>query len=137
MWIAYAFGSALFAGLNSILAKCGIKKTDSNVATALRTIVVLVFSWLMVLVTGANHNFAAVGGKTWCFLILSGLATGASWLCYFKALKDGLASVVVPIDKLSILVTIIFSYVVFHEKLTRKALIGLLLIVGGTLLMLV
>lgn len=137
MWIAYAFGSALFAGLTSILAKCGIKKTDSNVATALRTIVVLVFSWLMVLVTGANHNFAAVSGKTWCFLILSGLATGASWLCYYKALKDGLASVVVPIDKLSILVTIVFSYVVFHEKLTRKALIGLLLIVGGTLLMLV
>ena len=137
MWIAYAFGSALFAGLTSILAKCGIKKTDSNVATALRTIVVLVFSWLMVLVTGANHNFAAVSGKTWCFLILSGLATGASWLCYYKALKDGLASVVVPIDKLSILVTIVFSYVVFHETLTRKALIGLLLIVGGTLLMLV
>ena len=106
MWIAYAFGSALFAGLTSILAKCGIKQTDSNAATALRTIVVLVFSWLMVLVTGANHNFAAV-------------------------------SVVVPIDKLSILVTIVFSYVVFHEKLTRKALIGLLLIVGGTLLMLV
>ena len=137
MWIAYAFGSALFAGLTSILAKCGIKKTDSNAATALRTIVVLVFSWLMVLVTGANHDFAAVSGKTWCFLILSGLATGASWLCYCKALKDGLASVVVPIDKLSILVTIVFSYVVFHEKLTRKALIGLLLIVGGTLLMLV
>mgnify|MGYP004669185021 CR=1 FL=1 len=137
MWIAYAFGSALFAGLTSILAKCGIKKTDSNAATALRTIVVLVFSWLMVLVTGANHNFAAVSGKTWCFLLLSGLATGASWLCYYKALKDGLASVVVPIDKLSILVTIVFSYVVFHEKLTRKALIGLLLIVGGTLLMLV
>lgn len=113
MWIAYAFGSALFAGLTSILAKCGIKQTDSNVATALRTIVVLVFSWLMVLVTGA------------------------SWLCYYKALKDGLASVVVPIDKLSILVTIVFFYVVFHETLTRKALIGLLLIVGGTLLMLV
>lgn len=137
MWIAYAFGSALFAGLTSILAKCGIKQTDSNVATALRTIVVLVFSWLMVLVTGADHNFAAVSGKTWCFLLLSGLATGASWLCYYKALKDGLASVVVPIDKLSILVTIVFSYVVFHETLTRKALIGLLLIVGGTLLMLV
>lgn len=98
---------------------------------------VLVFSWLMVLVTGADHNFAAVSGKTWCFLLLSGLATGASWLCYYKALKDGLASVVVPIDKLSILVTIVFSYVVFHETLTRKALIGLLLIVGGTLLMLV
>ena len=91
----------------------------------------------MVLVTGADHNFAAVSGKTRCFLLLSGLATGASWLCYYKALKDGLASVVVPIDKLSILVTIVFSYVVFHETLTRKALIGLLLIVGGTLLMLV
>lgn len=137
MWIAYAFGSALFAGLTSILAKCGIKQTDSNVATALRTIVVLVFSWLMVLVTGADHNFAAVSGKTWCFLLLSGLATGASWLCYFKALQLGEVNKVVPIDKLSILVTIVFSYVVFHETLTRKALIGLLLIVGGTLLMLV
>lgn len=137
MWIAYAFGSALFAGLTSILAKCGIKQTDSNAATALRTIVVLVFSWLMVLVTGADHNFAAVSGKTWCFLLLSGLATGASWLCYFKALQLGEVNKVVPIDKLSILVTIVFSYVVFHETLTRKALIGLLLIVGGTLLMLV
>ena len=137
MWIAYAFGSAPFAGLTSILAKCGIKQTDSNVATALRTIVVLVFSWLMVLVTGADHNFAAVSGKTWCFLLLSGLTAGASWLCYYKALKDGLASVVVPIDKLSILVTIVFSYVGFHEPPPRKALIGLLLIVGGTLLMLV
>lgn len=137
MWIAYAFGSALFAGLTSILAKCGIKQTDSNAATALRTIVVLVFSWLMVLVTGADHNFAAVSGKTWCFLLLSGLATGASWLCYFKALQLGEVNKVVPIDKLSILVTIVFPYVVFHETLTRKALIGLLLIVGGTLLMLV
>ena len=136
MWIAYAFGSALFAGLTSILAKCGIKQTDSNAATALRTIVVLVFSWLMVLVTGADHNFAAVSGKTWCFL-LSGIATGASWLCYYKALQLGEVNKVVPIDKLSILVTIVFSYVVFHETLTRKALIGLLLIVGGTLLMLV
>ena len=137
MWIIFAFGSAAFAGLTAILAKIGLKQVDSDLATALRTIVVLVFSWLMVLVTGADHNFAAVSGKTWCFLLLSGLATGASWLCYYKALKDGLASVVVPIDKLSILVTIVFSYVVFHETLTRKALIGLLLIVGGTLLMLV
>ena len=135
MWIAYAFGSALFAGLTSILAKCGIKQTDSNVATALRTIVVLVFSWLMVLVTGADHNFAAVSGKTWCFLLLSGLATGASWLCYYKALKDGLASVVVPIDKLSILVSIAFSAVVFHERLSKKAALGLVLIVAGTLMM--
>ena len=107
MWIAYAFGSALFAGLTSILAKCGIKQTDSNVATALRTIVVLVFSWLMVLVTGA------------------------SWLCYYKALKDGLASVVVPIDKLSILVTILFSGLALKETLNRKAALGLVLILAG------
>ncbi len=128
MWIAYAFGSALFAGLTSILAKrsrspahhCGAGVLLAHGAG-----------------TGADHNFAAVSGKTWCFLLLSGLTAGASWLCYYKALKDGLASVVVPIDKLSILVTIVFSYVVFHETLTRKALIGLLLIVGGTLLMLV
>ncbi len=137
MWIAYAFGSALFAGLTSILAKCGIKQTDSNVATALRTIVVLVMAWVVVFVTGKQDTVRDIPKGELGFLALSGIATGASWLCYYKALKDGLASVVVPIDKLSILVTIVFSYVVFHEKLTRKALIGLLLIVGGTLLMLV
>lgn len=137
MWIAYAFGSALFAGLTSILAKCGIKQTDSNVATALRTLVVLVMAWVVVFVTGKQDTVKNIPKRERGFLLLSGLATGASWLCYYKALKDGLASVVVPIDKLSILVTIVFSYVVFHETLTRKALIGLLLIVGGTLLMLV
>lgn len=117
MWIAYAFGSALFAGLTSILAKCGIKKTDSNVATALRTIVVLVFSWLMVLVTGADHNFAAVSGKTWCFL-LSGIATGASWLCYFKALQLGEVNKVVPIDKSSTILTILLALIFFQEGIS-------------------
>lgn len=135
MWIAYAFGSALFAGLTSILAKCGIKKTDSNVATALRTIVVLVFSWLMVLVTGADHDFAAVSGKTWCFLILSGLATGASWLCYYRALQTGAASKVAPIDKLSVVITLVLAAVFLHEQVTPKSAIGCLLIGVGTLLM--
>ena len=120
MWIAYAFGSALFAGLTSILAKCGIKQTDSNVATALRTIVVLVFSWLMVLVTGADHNFAAVSGKTWCFLLLSGLATGASWLCYFKALQLGEVNKVVPIDKSSTILTILLALIFFQEGISHR-----------------
>ena len=137
MWVLYAFGSALFAGLTAILAKCGIRKTDSTVATAIRTIVVLIFSWLMVFIVGSQDTLSAIGGKALLFLILSGLATGASWLCYFHALQDGPASVVAPIDKLSILVTILFSYLVFHEKLTKKSAIGLVLVVGGTLLMLV
>lgn len=137
MWILLAFGSALFAGLTSILAKCGIRKTDSTVATAIRTIVVLLFSWVMVFVVGTQDQIAAIDGKSILFLILSGLATGASWLCYYKALQDGLASVVVPIDKLSILVTIAFSAIAFREKLTRKAAVGLTGIVAGTLLMLV
>ena len=137
MWILSAFGSALFAGLTAILAKCGIRKTDSTVATAIRTIVVLAFSWLMVFIVGSQDTIGDISGKTLLFLVLSGLATGGSWLCYFKALQDGPASVVVPIDKLSILVTIAFSYFVFHEKLTKKSAMGLMLIVGGTLLMLV
>lgn len=136
MWLIAAFGSALFAGLTSILAKCGIKKTDSNVATAVRTIVVLIFAWLMVFITGVQNGILAASAKTWIFLVLSGLATGASWLCYYKALQDGPASIVVPVDKLSIVITVIFSGVVFHERLSRKALVGLLLIVSGTLLML-
>ena len=134
MWIAYAFGSALFAGLTSILAKCGIKQTDSNVATALRTIGVLVFSWLMVLGTGADHNFAAVSGKTWCFLLLSGLATGASWLCYFKALQLGEVNKVVPIDKSSTILTILLALIFFQEGISLTKGVA---IVGGTLLMLV
>ena len=129
--------SALFAGLTAILAKCGIRKTDSTVATAIRTIVVLAFSWLMVFIVGSQDTIGDISGKTLLFLVLSGLATGGSWLCYFKALQLGDVNKVVPIDKLSILVTIAFSYFVFHEKLTKKSALGLMLIVGGTLLMLV
>lgn len=137
MWILFAFGSALFAGLTAILAKCGIRNTDSNVATALRTGVVLVFSWLMVFVVGAQSGIRDISAKVLIFLILSGLSTGISWLCYYRALQTGPASVVVPIDKLSILVTIAFSYIVFHEKLSLKSGTGLLLIVVGTLTLLI
>jgi len=137
MWVIFAFASALFAGLTAILAKCGIRKTDSDAATAIRTIVVLLFSWLMVWIVGSGPTVTSLSAKTWIFLILSGLATGGSWLCYYKALQDGLASVVVPIDKLSILVSIGFSALVFKEHLSKKAALGLGLIVAGTLLMLV
>ena len=136
MWLFFAVGSAFFAGVTAILAKCGIRKTDSTVATAIRTIVVLAFAWLMVFVVGSQDQLRDIGGVTLLFLVLSGLATGASWLCYYRALQDGPASVVVPIDKLSILVTVAFSYVVFHEKLTRRSGWGLALIVAGTLAML-
>ena len=136
MWLMFAVGSALFAGLTSILAKCGIRKTDSTVATAIRTIVVLIFSWAMVFLVGSQNQLGSIGGKTLLFLVLSGLATGASCLCYYRALQDGPASLVAPIDKLSILVTVLFSYVVFHEKLSRRSALGLLLLVGGTLVML-
>ena len=137
MWLMFAVGSALFAGLTSILAKCGIRKTDSTVATAIHTIVVLIFSWAMVFLVGSQNQLGSIGGKTLLFLVLSGLATGASWLCYYRALQDGPASLVAPIDKLSILVTVLFSYVVFHEKLSRRSALGLVLLVGGTLVMLV
>lgn len=137
MWILFAFGSAFFAGLTVILAKCGIKKTDSDAATAIRTVVVLIFSWLMVAIVGSGAGISNLSTKTWIFLILSGIATGASWLCYYKALQDGLASVVVPIDKLSILVSIGFSALVFKEHLSKKAAIGLAFIVAGTLIMLI
>ena len=129
--------SALFAGLTAILAKCGIRKTDSVAATAIRTGVVLLFSWLMAWIVGSGPTITSLSAKTWIFLILSGLATGGSWLCYYKALQDGLASVVVPIDKLSILVSIGFSALVFKARLSNKAALGLGLIVAGTLLMLV
>ena len=137
MWVIFSFGSALFAGITSILAKCGIRKTDSTVATAIRTVVVLAFSWIMVFIAGSQSGIGDISSKTWIFLVLSGLATGASWLCYYKALHDGLASVVVPIDKLSIVVTVIFSYFVFHERLSKKATIGLITVVCGTLVMLI
>ena len=137
MWILFAFGSALFAGLTSILAKCGIRKTDSTVATAISTIIVLIFAWVMVFVQGKQGQVKAVPKNELGFICLSGLATGASWLCYYKALQLGPASLVAPIDKLSILVTVLFSYIVFHERLSRKALTGLAVLVAGTLVMLV
>lgn len=136
-WFLYACLSALFAALTSILGKIGIAGVESNLGTMIRTAVVLVMSWLMVAVTGKAGEVHKIEKRELMFICLSGVATGASWLCYYKALRDGLASVVVPIDKLSILVTVAFSYFVFGEKLSRKALCGLLLIVGGTLLMLV
>ncbi len=136
-WIVYAVLSAVFAALTSILGKIGISGVESNLGTMIRTAVVLLMSWLMVFVTGKTSSLRGISGKELGFICLSGVATGGSWLCYYKALRDGLASVVVPIDKLSILVTIAFSYFVFREKLSRKALIGLVLIVAGTLLMLV
>lgn len=135
MWMFYAIGSAFFAGITAILAKCGIRETDSDVATAIRTIVVLLFSWLMVLITGTWTGITGIDGKTLLFLVLSGLATGASWLCYYRALQGGPASVVVPIDKLSILVTIAFSWIVFHEKLTKKSALGVMCITVGTVLL--
>ena len=135
-WLWYALGSAVFAGLTAILGKIGISGVESNLGTAIRTVVVLAMSWLMVFVTGKREALHHIPGKELVFICLSGLATGGSWLCYYKALQDGPASVVVPIDKLSILVTVLFSYVVFHEKLAAKSAVGLLGIVAGTLLML-
>lgn len=135
-WFFYAAGSAVFAALTSILGKIGISGVESNLGTAIRTGVVLVMAWVMVFVTGKRHTVQNIPKKELGFICLSGLATGASWLCYYKALQDGLASVVVPIDKLSILVTVAFSFVVFHERLSKKGIIGLLLIVAGTLIML-
>ena len=135
-WLWYALGSAVFASLTAILGKIGISGVESNLGTAIRTVVVLAMSWLMVFVTGKREALHHIPKKELIFICLSGLATGGSWLCYFKALQDGPASVVVPIDKLSILVTVLFSYVVFHEKLAAKSAVGLLGIVAGTLLML-
>ena len=136
-WFVYAVLSAVFASLTSILAKVGIEGVESNLATAIRTGVVLLMSWVVVFVTKKQRTVLKIPKKELGFICLSGLATGASWLCYYKALQDGLASVVVPIDKLSILVTIAFSYFVFKERLGKKALLGLALIVAGTMLMLV
>lgn len=135
-WLLYAIGSAVFASLTSILGKIGISDINSNLGTAIRTIVVLVMAWIVVFVTRKQHTIKDIDKKSWIFLVLSGFATGGSWLCYYRALQTGPASVVVPIDKLSILVTIAFSYIVFREKLTAKAGIGLVLIVAGTLLLL-
>lgn len=134
-WLLFAFGSALFAALTAILGKIGISGVESNLGTAIRTFVVLIMSWIMVLVTGKKDKVKEVPKNELIFICLSGIATGASWLCYYRALQDGLASVVVPVDKLSILVTILFSYIVFQEKLSIKSAIGLVGIVAGTLIM--
>lgn len=136
-WFFFALGSAVFASLTSILGKVGIENIDSNLGTAIRTIVVLIMAWIVVFVTKKQDSVRTIDHRELGFICLSGLATGASWLCYYRALQDGLASVVVPIDKLSILVTILFSYLVFHEELGKKEAGGLVLIVAGTLGMLV
>ena len=136
-WMLYAFGSAIFASLTAILGKVGIQGVESNLGTAIRTGVVLVMAWVMVLVTGKVNEVRQVPGRELVFICLSGIATGASWLCYYRALQDGPASVVAPIDKLSILVTAAFSGPVFHERLTRRSSLGLALIVAGTLAMLI
>lgn len=131
-WLVYAFLSAVFASLTSIFGKIGVENVESNLGTAIRTIVVLVMAWVMVFVTGEQKGIRSIGKKSWMFLFLSGITTGLSWLCYYRALQDGPASVVVPIDKLSILVTIVFSWIVLKEKLTPKAAVGLVLILAGT-----
>lgn len=135
MWIILAFASALFAGITSILAKCGIKETDSTVATALRTLVVLAFSWLMVFVVGSQSQISAIGGRTWLFLVLSGMATGASWLCYFRALQLGDINKVVPVDKSSVVLTILLACIFLHEPLALPKAAGVILIGAGTFMM--
>lgn len=135
MWIFYATGSAFFAGITGILAKCGIRKTDSDVATAIRTILVLLFSWLMVLLTGTWTGIAEIDGKTLLFLVLSGLATGASWLCYFHALQKGDINKVVPVDKSSTVLTILLALIFLHEGITWGKAVSIVLIGAGTLLM--
>ena len=135
VYILYAVGSAVFAALTSILAKIGISSVDANLGTAVRTIVVLVMAWLIVAVKGKLPELKVLDKKELLFISLSGIATGASWLCYYYAIQNGMVSVVVPIDKMSLLLTVIFSYFVFHEKLSRKAVLGLILMLAGTLLM--
>ena len=135
MWMIFAVLSAVFAALTSILAKIGIEGVNSNLATAIRTIVVVIMAWGMVFLTHAQNGLAGISKKSWIFLILSGLATGASWLCYYKALQMGDASKVVPIDKLSVVITLILAFVFLHEQFTAKSLIGCILIGAGTLIM--
>ena len=135
MWLVFALLSAIFAALTSILAKVGIEGVNSTLATAIRTGVVLLMAWGMVFLTDTQGGISGISGKSWLFLILSGLATGASWLCYYKALQMGEASKVVPVDKLSVIFTLVLAFVFLHEKFTPKSLIGCMLIGAGTLLM--
>ncbi|WP_034447099.1 EamA family transporter [Butyrivibrio sp. AE2032] len=137
MWIVFALLSAIFAALTSILAKIGIEGVDSNLATAIRTVVVVGMAWIMVFITHAQNGLSTIGKRSWIFLILSGLATGASWLCYYKALQMGEASKVVPIDKLSVVITLVLAFVFLHEQFTAKSILGCILIGVGTLLMVV
>lgn len=135
MWLILALLSAIFAALTSILAKVGIEGVNSNLATAIRTVVVVIMAWGMVFLTSAQHGVVGISRKSWIFLILSGLATGASWLCYYKALQMGEASKVVPIDKLSVVITLILAFIFLHETFTPKSLVGCILIAAGTLIM--
>lgn len=135
MWLLFAFASSLFAALTSILTKIGIEGVNSNLATALRTMVVVIMAWGMVFLTNSQGGIASISKKSWIFLILSGIATGISWLCYYRALQIGEASKVVPIDKLSVVITIILAFVFLHESITVKSIIGMILITEGTLFM--
>ena len=135
MWFLFALGSSIFAALTSILAKIGIEGVNSNLATAIRTFVVLLMSWGMVFITNTQGGIAEISRRSWLFLILSGIATGASWLCYYKALQIGEASKVIPIDKLSVVITMILAAVILHEQFTPKSILGCILLGAGTLLM--
>ena len=135
MWFILALLSAVFAALTSILAKIGIEGVNSNLATAIRTVVVVIMAWGMVFMVNAQKGITSISSKSWLFLILSGLATGASWLCYYKALQIGSASKVVPIDKLSVVITLVLAFIFLHEQFTTKSIIGCVLIGAGTLLM--
>lgn len=137
MWIVFAVLSAVFAALTSILAKAGIDEVNSNLATAIRTVVVVIMAWGMVFLTNAQSGVQEISRKSWIFLILSGLATGASWLCYYKAIQTGDVSKVVPIDKMSVVLTMILAFVFLHEEFTAKSLIGCILIGAGTLIMVI
>lgn len=135
MWVLFAIGSAVFAALTSILAKIGIDGVNSNLATAIRTVVVVVMAWGMVFLTNTQNGIMEISKKSWIFLILSGLATGASWLCYYRALQLGEASKVAPIDKMSTVLTLVLAFVFLHERFTPKSLIGCILLTAGTLVM--
>ena len=135
MWFAFALGSAVFAALTAIFAKVGIEGVDSNLATSIRTLVVLVMAWAIVLVTGVQGGLASISAKSWVFLVLSGLATGASWLCYYRALQLGQASLVVPIDKLSLVITLVLAVVLLREQLTARGVVGAVLVTIGAIVM--
>ena len=137
MWLIFAIFSAVFAALTSVLAKVGIEGVNSNLATAIRTVVVVGMAWLMVFMTHAQNGLADISRKSWIFLILSGIATGLSWLCYYKALQLGKASKVVPVDKMSVVLTLIFAFVFLHEQFTLKSIIGCVLISAGTIFMVI